>query len=49
MILAVHAGTAVAAPKVADVQACMGANLPDTVRVQKIEVTVYDRMGHSRA
>lgn len=48
LILAVHAGTAVAAPKVSDVQACMEANLPDTVRVQKIEVTVYDRVGQPR-
>lgn len=48
LVLTAHAGMAVAAPKVADVQACMEANLPDRVRVQKIEVTVYDRVGQSR-
>lgn len=46
--LVLHSGAAVAAPKVSDVQACMEANLPDTVRVQKIEVTVYDRVGQPR-
>lgn len=43
-----HAGTVAAAPRVVDVQACMEANLPDAVRIQKIEVTVYDRAGQPR-
>jgi hypothetical protein len=48
VILAVRAGTAVAAPQISDVQACMEANLPERVRVQKIEVTSYDRAGQPR-
>lgn len=47
-IVVLHAGTAAAGPRAVDVQSCMAANLPDRVRVQKIEVTSYDRAGQPR-
>lgn len=45
LLLAVKAASAMT---VAEVQACMEANVPDAVRVQAVEVTSYDRAGGER-
>jgi hypothetical protein len=45
LLAAVEAG---ATSPAADVEACMRANMPSSVRVQAVEVTSYDRAGEAR-
>jgi hypothetical protein len=48
MVLLVLPSLALAAPPADPIRQCMTANLPQTLRVQEVEVTTWDRAGQER-
>jgi hypothetical protein len=48
MVLLVLPSLALAAPSVDPIRQCMTANLPQTLRVQEVELTTWDRAGQER-